>query len=92
MRKSVQGNVGAPAGIHPFRLILPKLVAIGFVIAVPMAGWIMHQWLQNFCLPHQPELVVFALSGLAMVWRLSPSVVQTIRAATANPVKALRSE
>lgn len=82
-----------PQLVSILSLDLLKLVAIGFVIAVPMAGWIMHQWLQNFAFRTNLSWWVFALSGLAMVGVAFVTLsVQTIRAATANPVKALRSE
>lgn len=70
-----------------------KLVAIAFVIAVPVAWYGMHQWLQDFAYRIEIGLGVFLLSGtlaLAIAW-LTVSY-QSAKATMINPVDSLRSE
>lgn len=70
-----------------------KLVAIAFVIAVPVAWYAMHQWLQGFAYKIDISWWIFVLAGiLAVAIALVTVSFQAIRAATANPVKSLRSE
>ena len=70
-----------------------KLVILSFLIAAPLAWWAMHQWLQNYTYRVSIEWWVFALAGLfAVVIAIISVSHQTIRAATANPVKSLRTE
>jgi len=69
------------------------LVIIAFVIASPIAWFIMHKWLQDFAYRITIEWWVFGLAGLlAVAIALATISYQAIRAAAANPVKALRSE
>ncbi|GGG94093.1 ABC transporter permease [Polaribacter pacificus] len=68
-------------------------VAIAFVFAVPISYIIMQKWLQNFAFKTALSWWVFALSGL-LVLLISLLAVswQTYKAATQNPVKALRDD
>jgi putative ABC transport system permease protein len=69
------------------------LVLIAFLIASPLAWFIMHKWLQDFAYRIGIEWWVFGLAGLlAVAIALATISYQAIRAAVANPVKALRSE
>ena len=70
-----------------------KLTAIAFVIATPIAWWVMNQWLQSFSYRIQISWWMFALAGsLAMLLTVCVVSVQAIKAALANPVRSLRSE
>jgi putative ABC transport system permease protein len=70
-----------------------KLVAIAFVISCPVAWYIMHKWLQNFAYKTELTWWVFGLSGIiALGITLLTVSLQTWRAATRNPVDALRYE
>ncbi len=70
-----------------------KLVAIAFVFAAPLAWWAMHTWLQDFAYRINIEWWFFAAAGLgALAIALLTISFQAIRAATANPVKSLRTE
>jgi len=70
-----------------------KLVGIGFLIAIPIAWYAMHRWLQNFAYHIHIGIGVFLLAGiLAMVIALATVSWQSIRAALANPVESLRNE
>lgn len=70
-----------------------KLVAIAFVIATPIAWYAMTQWLQNYAYRIELNVVLFLLAGLiAITIAILTIAVRTVRAATSNPVDALRTE
>ncbi len=70
-----------------------KLVIIAFVIASPVAWYIMHQWLQDFAYRINISWWIFLLAGLcAVIVALATISFQAIKAAIANPVKSLRTE
>jgi putative ABC transport system permease protein len=70
-----------------------KLVGIAFLIAVPLAWLGMDRWLREFAYHTRLPWWIFASAGLAAVLIAFITVsFQAIRAATANPAKALRSE
>jgi len=70
-----------------------KLVTIALVIASPIAWWFMHKWLQQFVYRIDISWWVFILAAaVAFAIALLTISYQAIKAATANPVKSLRSE
>jgi putative ABC transport system permease protein len=70
-----------------------KLTAIASVIAIPIAWWVMNDWLQAFSYRVHLSWWMFALAGaLAMLLTLCTVSVQAIRAALANPIRSLRTE
>lgn len=70
-----------------------KLVLIALLIASPVAWWMMHRWLQDFAYRIDVEWWMFAGAGVvAVVIALLTVSYQSIRAALANPVDALRTE
>ena len=70
-----------------------KLVIIAFVIASPVAWWIMHSWLQDFAYRINISGWIFLGAGiLAIIIALGTISFQAIKAAIANPVKSLRTE
>ncbi len=69
------------------------LVAIAFIIATPLAWWAIHEWLDNFAYRTIISWWMFPLCGITMIIiALVTLSFQTIRAASANPVKSLRTE
>jgi len=69
------------------------LVLVGIAIAVPATWYGMNIWLETFPLQAGTGYVSFILAGLGALFVALASVsIQSIRAATANPVKALRYE
>ncbi len=69
------------------------LVIISFVLASPVAWWLMHNWLQNYPYRVSIEWWIFVLAaGLSVLIALLTVSYHAIRAATANPVKSLRTE
>jgi putative ABC transport system permease protein len=70
-----------------------KLVAIASLIAFPLAWYAMNSWLQDFAYRSNIPWWIFAAAGIiAVVIALVTISFQAIKAATANPVKSLRSE
>ena len=70
-----------------------KWVAIAFIIATPIARYAMHKWLENFAYKTTLSWWIFALAGiLALGIALLTVSWQSWRAATRNPVEALRYE
>ena len=70
-----------------------KLVGIAFVIAVPVAWFIMNRWLSGY--GHRIDLHwwIFALAGLAVAIIAAISVLyQSIKTARTNPAEALKKE
>ena len=69
------------------------LVGLSFVVAVPLAYWIAHRWLQDYEYRIDLSWWVFAASGfLVIIIALLTVSYQSIRAATKNPVEAIKSE
>jgi putative ABC transport system permease protein len=70
-----------------------KWVVIAFIIACPIAWYAMHKWLQNFAYKTELSWWVFGIAGLiALLVALITVSRQSWRAATRNPVEALRYE
>ncbi|OQP54271.1 ABC transporter permease [Niastella yeongjuensis] len=69
------------------------LVCLSCLIAIPIASYYMHTWLQKYDFRTDISWWVFALSaGGALVITLITVSFQAIKAALANPVKSLRTE
>jgi putative ABC transport system permease protein len=70
-----------------------KWVVIAFVIATPIAWYVMHKWLENFAYKTELSWWIFALAGLLSLGIALLTVSwQSWKAATRNPVEALRYE
>jgi putative ABC transport system permease protein len=70
-----------------------KLIVVAFVIASPLAGWAMHQWLQGFAYRIDIAWWMFAVAGLGAIGiALLTMSFQAVKAAMANPIKSLRTE
>jgi len=68
-------------------------VAIAFVVAAPVSLFAMQKWLQNFAFKTDLSWWIFLLSGIiALMISLLSVSLQSLRAATRNPVEALRYE
>jgi len=69
------------------------LIAIAFVVVTPIVWWVMHNWLEHFAFRTAISWWAFPLCGIGMMLvALVTLSYQTIRAASANPVKSLRTE
>ena len=70
-----------------------KWVLIGFVVATPLAYYAMNKWLENFAYKTTLSWWIFALSGLlALMIAMLTVSWKSWKAATKNPVEALRYE
>ncbi|HNW51049.1 MAG TPA: ABC transporter permease [Prolixibacteraceae bacterium] len=68
-------------------------IIIAFIIATPVAWYAMNKWLENFAYKTELSWWIFALAGLlALGIALLTVSWQSWRAATRNPVEALRYE
>jgi putative ABC transport system permease protein len=91
IRKVLGASVASVVGLLARDFM--RLVVIAFVIAVPIAWYAMHQWLQNFSFRIDIGWWYFATAGvLALGVALLPVGYQAIKAALANPANLLRSE
>jgi putative ABC transport system permease protein len=69
------------------------LVIMSLAIAIPIAFYFMHSWLQNYQYRTNISWWIFVVAGLgALVITLLTVSFQAIKAAVANPVKSLRTE
>jgi len=91
IRKVLGASVSTIVGILSGEFI--RLVALAFLIAVPAAWWAANEWLRGFAFRTPMSWWVFAFGGvLLLLFALVTLSFQTVRAALANPVRALRSE
>jgi len=69
------------------------LVMLSMLIAFPIAGWLMHKWLQDFVYRISMKWWMFAVAGIAaLLITIFTISFQAVRAAFSNPVKSLRTE
>ena len=70
-----------------------KLVLISFLIAFPLCFYLMNKWLQEFAYRIEVDWPVFALAAIiTFVIAFLTIAYKSIKAATVNPVKSLRTE
>jgi putative ABC transport system permease protein len=70
-----------------------KMVAIGTIIALPLAYFIMSKWLENFAYRvHVGIGILISASLMAVLVAVITVSYLSIRAAVTNPVEALRYE
>lgn len=87
--------LGASAAniVYLFSKEFTLLIIVAFVIAAPLAWYIMNNWLQNFAYRIQMSIGVFVLAIVASVIIALITVgYKSLRAAMMNPVKSLRTE
>lgn len=69
------------------------LLSASIVVATPLAWWVMHGWLEGFATRIPLSWTLFALPCLlVIVVALATAGLHTLRAAHADPVRALRYE
>jgi putative ABC transport system permease protein len=70
-----------------------RLVVLSTLISFPLAWWAMHKWLNDFAYRVPITIGPFAAAGgLAIAIALLTICGQSIKAAIANPIEALRNE
>lgn len=91
IRKIVGASVSGIVNLLSIEFL--KLVLIAFVIASPLAWFLMNKWLQDFAYRINISWWVFAVAGITAIFiALFTISFQTIKAAITNPVKSLRTE
>ena len=91
VRKVLGASVGSI--VYLLTLNFAKLVGIAFLFAIPVAWLAMDSWLESFAFraPFDPWLF-FLAGGITLFVALVTVSYQAFSAATANPVKSLKSE
>jgi len=91
IRKILGANVGHLGVLLGKNFV--RLVIISVIIATPLGWWAANTWLQNFVYRTSISWITFLSAGLIIVVvAILTMSIQAIKAATANPVKSLRTE
>jgi putative ABC transport system permease protein len=91
IRKVLGASVPVIAGLLTKDFL--KLIVLSILIASPIGWWFMSHWLLGFVYRVEIAWWVFAIAGAAAILiALLTISFQAIKAATANPVKSLRTE
>ena len=70
-----------------------KLVLVAFVVAVPLANYLLQEWLQGFAYQIPMQWWMYVIPGIAILLLALLTVSgRTYQAATRNPVDSLRDE
>ncbi|WP_343704187.1 ABC transporter permease [Chitinophaga sp.] len=70
-----------------------KLVAVAVLIALPLAWWATHSWLEGFAYHVTPGIGMFVLAGVVTLLITCFTIsFQAVKAALANPVHSLKAE
>jgi putative ABC transport system permease protein len=91
IRKVLGASVSQITGMMSAEFV--KLVLIAAVVAVPFAWYTMEKWLAGFAYHISVDAFVFLYAAAgALILALLTVSFESIRAASANPVKSLRNE
>jgi ABC-type antimicrobial peptide transport system permease subunit len=91
IRKVLGASVSSVVYLFSGEFII--LVAMGFVIASPIAWYFMNKWLEDYVYRVNISWWIFLVGGISAVAIALVTVsFQAIKAALANPVKSLRTE
>jgi putative ABC transport system permease protein len=70
-----------------------KLILLALVLAIPLGWFVMSRWLQDYAFRINIGWWVFAIAGIAaLVIALITICIQSLKAATKNPVQSLKTE
>lgn len=92
---SIRKVLGAPLGsiVYLFSQEFIWLILIAFLISAPLSYYAMHSWLQNFAYHIDISAGIFIVAIIASFVIAALTIAsQTIKAARANPVKALKTD
>ena len=91
VRKVLGASIPSILGLLSLEFL--KLIAISFVLAIPVSWYFVNGWLQNFA--YRTDINPLVFLGTALVTLLIVLLTiswQTIKAASMNPVRSLKSE
>ncbi|MEZ0610778.1 FtsX-like permease family protein [Fibrella sp. WM1] len=91
VRKVLGASV--PSILWLFSREFARLIIVAFVVAAPVAWWVMSHWLESFQyrIDVGPATFIVALLATVLVAAITVSY-QSLRAALMNPVKSLRAD
>ncbi len=98
-RRQKEIGIRKVLGASPFSIVrlltgdFSKMVLVAIGLAIPLSYWLSQEWLNDFAFQMTLKpwyFIVTGLGALGIAWLTVG--MQTIRAAVANPVKALKSE
>lgn len=87
--------LGAPTGLLLVRLVksYSKLIVTSTLLAVPVAWWVMSDWLNNFVFKIEINIWIFLLTGMgALLIAWITIGYLTFHTASLNPVDTLKEE
>src|SRR5262249_1196492 len=91
IRKVMGAGVGQIVPLLTMSFIV--LVGVSCLVAFPVAGWFMHNWLNLFTYNTGLTVMPFALSAVTVLMiTLLTVTFHTLKAAFTNPSKSLRAE
>jgi putative ABC transport system permease protein len=91
VRKVLGASVSGLVGLLSADFL--KLVVVALVIASPIAWYLLNNWLESYAFHIEMPWWIFGVAGLLSMFTAFLTVsYQSIKAATMNPVKSLRSE
>ncbi|MBL7841859.1 MAG: ABC transporter permease [Cyclobacteriaceae bacterium] len=91
VRKVLGANVGQIVALMSKEFV--RLIIIAFAISVPLGIYSMDKWLQGFEYKTSIDVLIFVYAGLAaLLIALVTVSFESFKAASTNPVKALRTE
>lgn len=91
VRKVLGASVTGLAGLLSKDFL--KLVGVAFLIAAPIAWWLMYKWLSDYPYRVTIQWWVFVCAGLlSLMIALLTVSYQAIKSALSNPVESLRAE
>ena len=85
------------AGIPSLLMLLTRhyflLIVIAFILVIPISYYTATQWLQNFAYHVDITPLIFVKAGTLIVFiTVATVIIQSMKAATANPAKVLKNE
>jgi putative ABC transport system permease protein len=90
IRKVLGASVGEI--VQMLNIDFIRYIVLAFAIAVPVAYYIMHRWLERFAYRTSLDWWIFVLAGLGVLFLSVISVsLQSWRAANCNPVEAIEN-
>jgi putative ABC transport system permease protein len=91
IRKVLGASIGGIASKLAVDFLQP--VGLSLLVAIPLAGWVMHSWLNGYAYRTSLSWWIFLLAGGGMgIAALATVFFLSLRAARANPTESLRAE